>query len=75
MSAPHPRPTPAPSLYAHALGLDAAPDSPPPPDGVGDRERFFAWHLPDDGTPPGERAAQALRRMAEEDPRSFAQRP
>ncbi|MFB6828112.1 hypothetical protein [Streptomyces hydrogenans] len=47
----------------------------PLPDGVGDRERFFEWHLPDDGTPPPERAAEALRRMAEEDPRTFPRRP
>ncbi|WP_370416474.1 hypothetical protein [Streptomyces fradiae] len=33
----------------------------------------FRWELPDDGTPPAERAAAALRRLATEDPRGFAQ--
>ncbi|MGW5000496.1 hypothetical protein ACWEP8_22785 [Streptomyces hydrogenans] len=47
----------------------------PHAEGVGDRERFFEWHLPDDGTPPPERAAEALRRMAEADPRTFPRRP
>ncbi|MCX2180454.1 hypothetical protein KV205_07910 [Streptomyces sp. SKN60] len=32
----------------------------------------FRWELPDDGTPPAERAAAALRRLATEDPRGFA---
>ncbi|WP_031004500.1 hypothetical protein [Streptomyces sp. NRRL F-5727] len=47
----------------------------PSPDGPGEPDRFYLWHLPDDGTPPGQRAAEALRRMAETDPRTFAQRP
>ncbi|MFF1506554.1 hypothetical protein [Streptomyces sp. NPDC058326] len=37
--------------------------------------RQFLWRLPDDGTPPERRAAEALRRLAEEDPRSLAGRP
>ncbi|MFD5325240.1 hypothetical protein [Streptomyces sp. NPDC127092] len=32
----------------------------------------FVWRLPDDGAPPAERAAAALRRLAEEDPRAYA---
>ncbi|MFI8419109.1 hypothetical protein [Streptomyces sp. NPDC085479] len=46
----------------------------PPPDGSGD-PRQFLWHLPDDGRPPAERAAEALRRMAETDPRTLAGGP
>ncbi|MFH8255820.1 hypothetical protein [Streptomyces roseolus] len=46
----------------------------PPPDGAGE-PRQFLWHLPDDGSPPGERAADALRRMSETDPRTLAARP
>ncbi|WP_030686502.1 hypothetical protein [Streptomyces globisporus] len=33
--------------------------------------RQFLWRLPDDGTPPAERAAAALRRLAEGDPRRY----
>ncbi|MEV7278910.1 hypothetical protein [Streptomyces sp. NPDC093111] len=33
----------------------------------------FVWRLPDDGTEPRERAAAALRRLAEEDPRGYAE--
>ncbi|GGW46566.1 hypothetical protein [Streptomyces xantholiticus] len=33
----------------------------------------FVWRLPDDGTPPGERAAAALRRLAAEDPKGYAE--
>ncbi|MFD3531720.1 hypothetical protein [Streptomyces sp. NPDC058664] len=33
--------------------------------------RQFLWRLPDDGSPPGERAATALRRLAEGDPRRY----
>lgn len=33
----------------------------------------FTWRLPDDGTPPVERAAAALRRLAAEDPKSYAE--
>ncbi|MEU3606639.1 hypothetical protein AB0E83_14525 [Streptomyces sp. NPDC035033] len=47
----------------------------PPPDGAGGRGPFYTWHLPDDGGPPAERAAEALRRMSETDPRTFAERP
>ncbi|MFE2106299.1 hypothetical protein ACFXAF_10570 [Kitasatospora sp. NPDC059463] len=34
-----------------------------------DRALRFSWDIPDDGTAPGARAAAALRRPAEEDPR------
>ncbi|WP_329427351.1 hypothetical protein [Streptomyces sp. NBC_01268] len=33
----------------------------------------FVWRLPDDGAEPHERAAAALRRLAEEDPRGYAE--
>lgn len=33
--------------------------------------RQFLWRLPDDGAPPEERAATALRRLAEGDPRGY----
>ncbi|MEU0373005.1 hypothetical protein ABZ070_22605 [Streptomyces sp. NPDC006283] len=32
----------------------------------------FVWRLPDDGTPPAERAAAALRRLAADDPKTYA---
>ncbi|MDH6229109.1 hypothetical protein [Streptomyces sp. MJP52] len=32
----------------------------------------FRWVVPDDGTPPEAQAAAALRRLAEEDPKSYA---
>lgn len=32
----------------------------------------FVWSLPDDGTPPESRAAAALRRLAEQDPKTYA---
>ncbi|WP_331743709.1 hypothetical protein OH809_44885 (plasmid) [Streptomyces sp. NBC_00873] len=32
----------------------------------------FRWVIPDDGTPPEAQAAAALRRLAEEDPKSYA---
>ncbi|MEU3779599.1 hypothetical protein [Streptomyces sp900129855] len=32
----------------------------------------FRWVVPDDGAPPEEQAAAALRRLAEEDPRTYA---
>ncbi|MEU0399497.1 hypothetical protein ABZ318_04475 [Streptomyces sp. NPDC006197] len=38
------------------------PDTPP---------RQYLWHLPEDGTPPERRAAAALRRFEEEDPRGY----
>ncbi|MFH9727337.1 hypothetical protein ACH4M4_30855 [Streptomyces sp. NPDC017254] len=47
-------------------------------DGTPDTEqpvRQFLWRVPDDGTPPEEQAAAALRRLAEEDPRSYAEPP
>lgn len=34
-------------------------------------QRQFLWYLPDDGTPPQEQAAAALRRLAEADPRGY----
>ncbi|MFF9341257.1 MULTISPECIES: hypothetical protein [unclassified Streptomyces] len=46
----------------------------PPPDGSGERRHAYSWYLPDDGRPPAERAAEALRRMSETDPRTFAER-
>nr|WP_237550745.1 hypothetical protein [Streptomyces sp. SID8354] len=33
----------------------------------------FRWVIPDDGTPPEAQAAATLRRLAEEDPKSYAQ--
>ncbi|MFF9852119.1 hypothetical protein [Streptomyces litmocidini] len=48
-------------------------DDLPPADG-GTPEtprRQYLWHLPEDGTPPERRAAAALRRPAEEDPRGY----
>ncbi|MER7519186.1 hypothetical protein [Streptomyces sp. NPDC126499] len=33
----------------------------------------FVWRLPDDGTPPALRAAAALRRIEQEDPRAYAE--
>ncbi|MFI8966063.1 hypothetical protein ACIGO8_28575 [Streptomyces sp. NPDC053493] len=33
----------------------------------------FVWRLPDDGSAPADRAAGALRRLAEEDPRAYAE--
>ncbi|MDX2297174.1 MULTISPECIES: hypothetical protein [Streptomyces] len=44
-------------------------------DAPGEPGRFHQWRLPDDGRPPAERAAEALRRMAETDPRTLARRP
>ncbi|WP_309238954.1 hypothetical protein [Streptomyces lunaelactis] len=32
----------------------------------------FLWRLPEDGTPPEDRAAAALRRLATEDPKTYA---
>lgn len=40
------------------------------PGAEGERRQFL-WHLPDDGTPPEEQAAVALRRLAEGDPRGY----
>ncbi|WP_406063909.1 hypothetical protein OG462_34810 [Streptomyces sp. NBC_01077] len=39
--------------------------------GAAGEPRQFLWRLPDDGTPPEERSAAALRRLAEEDPRGY----
>ncbi|MFF2777727.1 hypothetical protein ACFVU3_22775 [Streptomyces sp. NPDC058052] len=47
----------------------------PPPDDTAGAPRFYRWHLPDDGRPPAERAAEALRRMAGTDPRTLAEPP
>ncbi|MEU8902592.1 hypothetical protein [Streptomyces mirabilis] len=33
----------------------------------------FIWSLPDDGTPPENQAAAALRQLAEQDPKTYAQ--
>ncbi|GAA2399415.1 hypothetical protein GCM10010191_03010 [Actinomadura vinacea] len=33
----------------------------------------FIWSLPDDGTPPEEQAAAALRRLSAEDPKNYAE--
>lgn len=35
----------------------------------------FVWRLPEDGAPPAERAASALRRLEQEDPRGYAGPP
>ena len=35
--------------------------------------RQFLWRIPDDGTPPEEQAAEALRRLDEGDPRGYAE--
>ncbi|MER5707068.1 hypothetical protein [Streptomyces sp. NPDC002122] len=40
------------------------------PDEEGERRQFL-WRIPDDGTPPEEQAAAALRRLAEGDPRGY----
>lgn len=46
------------------LTADGSPDTERP-------ARQFLWRLPDDGSPPEERAAAALRRLAEGDPRGY----
>ncbi|MFB7511692.1 hypothetical protein [Streptomyces sp. NPDC056144] len=46
------------------LGADGTPDAE-------QHARQFLWRLPDDGSPPEERAAAVLRRLAEEDPRRY----
>ncbi|MFC9825151.1 hypothetical protein ACFWG6_32140 [Streptomyces erythrochromogenes] len=48
------------------------------PDGAEDRHGrplrlYFDWRLPDDGSPPEERAAAALERIGSFDPKGFAQ--
>ncbi|MFD6420196.1 hypothetical protein [Streptomyces sp. NPDC060194] len=45
-----------------ASGRPQRPDSP----------LQFRWDIPDDGTPPETQAAAALRRLAEEDPKTYA---
>ncbi|MDX3071018.1 hypothetical protein [Streptomyces sp. MI02-7b] len=40
------------------------------PDGA-DSPLQFRWDIPDDGTPPETQAAAALRRLADEDPRTY----
>ncbi|MEU3482801.1 hypothetical protein ACI2LO_14460 [Streptomyces sp. NPDC033754] len=35
------------------------------------KRRQFLWRIPDDGTPPEEQAAEALRRLEEGDPRGY----
>ncbi|MER7621955.1 hypothetical protein [Streptomyces sp. NPDC126503] len=44
----------------------------PPAAPGGPESRQFLWRLPDDGTPPEERAAGALRGLAGTDPRTLA---
>jgi hypothetical protein len=51
--------------FLHAPGLGRGE-----PDGI---LLQFRWALPDDGTPPQERAAAALRRIARENPTRYAQ--
>ncbi|MER5207259.1 hypothetical protein [Streptomyces sp. NPDC002825] len=47
-------------------------DLPPAAGGAQDvQPRQYLWLLPDDGAPPERRAAAALRRFAEEDPRRY----
>ncbi|MER5963920.1 hypothetical protein [Streptomyces sp. NPDC002057] len=50
------------------LTADGTPDTDRP-------VRQYLWRLADDGTPPEERAAAALRRLAEEDPRGYPEPP
>lgn len=46
--------------------------SPGPRTGEADGDPLqFRWTVPDDGTPPEAQAAAALRRLAEEDPRTY----
>ncbi|MEU4358802.1 hypothetical protein [Streptomyces virginiae] len=45
------------------------PSAPPP--GTGG-SLYFDWRLPDDGAPPRDRAAAALRRLETDDPKAFA---
>ncbi|WP_405937926.1 hypothetical protein OG338_15770 [Streptomyces sp. NBC_00726] len=40
-------------------------------DGEDGYVRQIRWHIPEDGTPPEDRAAAALRRLGEEDPRAY----
>ncbi|TRV72907.1 hypothetical protein FKN01_28830 [Streptomyces sp. 130] len=40
-------------------------------DAEGGHVRQLLWHLPEDGAPPEDRAAAALRRLGEEDPRTY----
>ncbi|MFE5489889.1 hypothetical protein ACFQ7Z_07980 [Streptomyces virginiae] len=49
--------------------LRFTPSAPPP--GTGG-SLYFTWRLPDDDSPPGDRAAAALRRLETEDPTGFA---
>ncbi|MGW1778779.1 hypothetical protein ACWCQQ_06500 [Streptomyces sp. NPDC002143] len=50
-------------LYAPGLGAGAADGDP----------LQFRWTVPDDGAPPEAQAAAALRRLAGEDPKTYAQ--
>ncbi|MFI1977948.1 hypothetical protein [Streptomyces wedmorensis] len=45
-----------------SAGGTAGTEQPAPP---------YLWCLPDDGTPPEEQAARALRRLADSDPRGY----
>ncbi|MER6483592.1 MULTISPECIES: hypothetical protein [Streptomyces] len=49
--------------------LRFTPSAPPP--GTGG-SLYFTWRLPDDDSPPGDRAAAALRRLETDDPKAFA---
>ncbi|MFG2900872.1 hypothetical protein ACGFZH_27775 [Streptomyces zaomyceticus] len=50
------------------LAADGTPDTEQP-------VQQFLWYLPDDGTPPEMRAAAAVRRLEEENPRGYAEPP
>ncbi|MET9725678.1 hypothetical protein [Streptomyces zaomyceticus] len=50
------------------LAADGTPDTEQP-------VQQLLWYLPDDGAPPEQRAAAALRRLAEENPRGYAEPP
>ncbi|KKZ71368.1 hypothetical protein VO63_24140 [Streptomyces showdoensis] len=60
--------------YTTALWFRSAPGSPAGAADGRDEPPPFVWRLPDDGTDPRERAAAALRRLAEQDPREYAER-
>ncbi|WP_405424674.1 hypothetical protein [Streptomyces erythrochromogenes] len=52
-----------------ALNFRHKPSAPPP--GTGG-SLYFTWRLPDDDSPPTDRAAAALQRLETEDPKAFA---
>ncbi|QES48753.1 hypothetical protein DEJ50_13920 [Streptomyces venezuelae] len=53
--------------FAHQRGLGAGTHEP------GGPRLYFEWLVPDDGSPPQEQAAAALRRLAAGDPRFLAE--